>query len=129
MALTAVVLLPFCPVIETSMSTGLRPGFEGGHSWGLVEKLAFVAFVTAWGGLGSLLDSVLGALLQESVVDVRTGKIVEGRGGQKVSYGSICHWNTVVVICANLRRFPSRTPRRKETTELQVEGLKLERHG
>ncbi|MCJ1331772.1 hypothetical protein MMC10_008464 [Thelotrema lepadinum] len=83
-ALTSVVLLPFCPVIETSMSSGLRPGFEGGHSWALGEKMAFVAFVTAWGGLGSLVDSILGALLQESVVDVRTGKVVEGRGGQKV---------------------------------------------
>ena len=84
-ALTSVVLLPFCPVIETSLSSGLRPGFQGGHSWALGEKLAFVAFVTVWGGLGSLVDSVLGALLQESVVDVRTGKVVEGRGGQKVS--------------------------------------------
>jgi uncharacterized membrane protein len=33
---------------------------------------------------GSLLDSVLGALLQASVVDVRTGKVIEGDGGTKV---------------------------------------------
>jgi uncharacterized membrane protein len=31
-----------------------------------------------------LLDSLLGALLQASVVDRRTGKIVEGPGGERV---------------------------------------------
>ena len=86
-AITSVVLLPFCPVIQTDLSTGLRPGFEGGHSWGLLEKLAFVAFVTVWGALGSILDSVFGALLQASVVDSRTGKVVEGDGGKMVRLG------------------------------------------
>jgi uncharacterized membrane protein len=40
--------------------------------------------MTAVGLLGSLLDSVLGAVCQASVVDVRTGKVVEGEGGRKV---------------------------------------------
>lgn len=40
--------------------------------------------MTLWGGLGSLLDSFLGGWLQSSVVDKRTGKIVEGSGGQRV---------------------------------------------
>ena len=41
--------------------------------------------MTLWGGGGSLLDSVLGGLFQASVVDLRTGKVVEGNGGKKVS--------------------------------------------
>lgn len=34
--------------------------------------------------MGSLLDSALGGWFQASVVDTRTGKIVEGTGGGKV---------------------------------------------
>ena len=30
------------------------------------------------------MDSALGSLLQASVVDIRTGKVVEGSGGKKV---------------------------------------------
>lgn len=40
--------------------------------------------LTALGTLGTLLDSLLGAFLQASVVDRRSGKIVEGPGGTKV---------------------------------------------
>ena len=41
--------------------------------------------MTIWGGMGSLLDSALGGWFQASVVDTRTGKVVEGSGGKKVS--------------------------------------------
>ena len=44
----------------------------------------WIAFVTLWGGLGSLVDSALGGWLQASVVDVRSGKVVEGVGGKRV---------------------------------------------
>jgi uncharacterized membrane protein len=37
-----------------------------------------------WGALGSVLDSLLGGWLQQSVVDTRTGRIVEGEGGKRV---------------------------------------------
>ena len=40
--------------------------------------------LTALGTAGTLLDSFLGATLQASVVDRRSGKIVEGPGGLKV---------------------------------------------
>ncbi|PGH18464.1 hypothetical protein AJ79_00534 [Helicocarpus griseus UAMH5409] len=76
------MLLPFCSFDRLTGST--KPAFEGGASWGWKEKYLWVAAVTAWGTLGSLLDSILGGLLQASVVDKRTGKIVEGVGGQKV---------------------------------------------
>ena len=41
--------------------------------------------ITLWGSLGSLLDSALGGWFQASVVDSRTGKVVEGSGGKKAS--------------------------------------------
>lgn len=44
----------------------------------------FVGYVTLLGVAGSILDSVLGALFQETVVDTRTGKVVEAPGGGKV---------------------------------------------
>lgn len=40
--------------------------------------------LTALGTIGTLLDSLLGAVLQASVIDRRSGKIVEGPGGVKV---------------------------------------------
>lgn len=61
------MLLPFCA-----------------QGWGDRERIFWVLAVTLWGGLGSVVDSFLGGWLQASVVDKRTGKIVEGSGGQKV---------------------------------------------
>ncbi|MCJ1472342.1 hypothetical protein MMC13_000989 [Lambiella insularis] len=87
-AVTSAVLLPFCKVGSTSRTGKLfgetQPGFQGGQGWGTQEVLVFVAAVTVWGGFGSLLDSFLGGWLQASVVDSRTGKVIEGRGGGKV---------------------------------------------
>lgn len=93
-ALTSVLLLPFCPVGLTSPTGRLfgdnQPGLEGGSGWGLREKAAWVAAVTIWGGMGSLLDSALGGWFQASVIDARTGKVVEGSGGKKV--GTLRSW-------------------------------------
>jgi uncharacterized membrane protein len=61
-------LLPFCP------------------QWTVADKAQFALAVTVWGGLGSLLDSFLGGWLQASVVDRRTGKVVEGIGGTSVPH-------------------------------------------
>ena len=58
--------------------------FCGG--WTYADKLLLVAAITVWGGFGSLLDSILGGLLQASVVDAKSGRVVEGEGGLKVSY-------------------------------------------
>lgn len=66
-AVTSVLFVPFCA-----------------ESWSLLERGLFVAAVTVCGTLGSLLDSLLGGLLQASVVDKRSGKVVEGSGGRKV---------------------------------------------
>lgn len=66
-ALTSAILLPFCPNQSSIQSRAL-----------------WTAAMTVWGLLGSVLDSVLGGLFQASVVDRRSGKIVEGSGGRKV---------------------------------------------
>ncbi|OGM41609.1 DUF92 domain protein [Aspergillus bombycis] len=65
-SLASAVLLPFC--VESS----------------LTDRVYWTLAFTGWGTLGSVLDSVLGGLLQASVVDKRTGKVVEGEGGKKV---------------------------------------------
>ncbi|KAI1327245.1 integral membrane protein DUF92-domain-containing protein [Xylariaceae sp. FL0255] len=56
----------------------------GGTAWGIDEKVIFAMFLTLWGALGSVLDSLLGGWFQRSVKDVRSGKIVEGEGGVRV---------------------------------------------
>lgn len=40
--------------------------------------------LTAAGFSGTLVDSLLGALFQASVVDIHSGRVVEGAGGRKV---------------------------------------------
>ncbi|KAG6037769.1 hypothetical protein E4U41_004750 [Claviceps citrina] len=73
----SMVFLPMC-----SAETAPTPG--GGAAWTPAQRRLFMAGMVVWGALGSLLDSVLGALLQRSVRDVRSGKIVEGEGGHRV---------------------------------------------
>ena len=86
-ALTSVILVPFCAADSTIRGKffGNKTGLEGGGGWGWQEKTFFVIAVTMWGGLGSVLDSALGGWFQASVVDGRTGKVIEGTGGKKVS--------------------------------------------
>jgi uncharacterized membrane protein len=67
-ALTSAVFLPFCA-----------------DESGIQDRAVWTVAMTFWGLLGSVLDSVLGGLLQASVVDKRSGKVVEGSGGRKVS--------------------------------------------
>ncbi|KAL2843900.1 integral membrane protein DUF92-domain-containing protein [Aspergillus pseudoustus] len=68
-ALTSAILIPFC--------TGFTLD-------SLQDRAAWIIAITIWGTGGSLLDSILGGIFQASVVDKRSGKVVEGSGGKKV---------------------------------------------
>lgn len=70
----------FSGAFIVAFASGVALPFCGGWE----DRAWWVAGMTVWGGLGSLADSVLGGLFQASVVDKRSGKIVEGTGGMKV---------------------------------------------
>ncbi|KAN0108682.1 Integral membrane protein DUF92 domain containing protein [Hyaloscypha variabilis] len=75
---TSMAMIPFCS--PKTPITGLRDI----HGWTLTDRNRFAFAMTLWGALGSVLDSLLGGWLQQSVVDTRTGRIVEGEGGKRV---------------------------------------------
>ncbi|KAK5987498.1 Protein PGR [Cladobotryum mycophilum] len=78
----SMLFLPTC-----NDSTSLAAG--GGAPWTGENRRLFMGLMVIWGALGSVLDSVLGAVFQRSVKDVRTGKIVEGEGGVRVLVSDI----------------------------------------
>ncbi|KAK4214713.1 transmembrane protein 19 [Rhypophila decipiens] len=78
---TAMLFLPFCRE-ETVGKLG------GGPEWTNNQMRTLLLGLTAWGFLGSVVDSILGGLFQASVKDTRSGKIVEGEGGVKVLVSS-----------------------------------------
>ena len=111
MGVTSVMVVPFC---------------GGEDAWGWNERMVFVALIGVWGTIGSLLDSLLGALLQASVVDRRTGKIVEGAGGIKVkvvrsgSFGAAGGKGSAVEVGGDGLR--AREGNAKTATKVQIAG-------
>jgi uncharacterized membrane protein len=81
-AMSSVVLLPFC--VKSSGPVGRVLMANERRGWGWDDKVMWVMFITLWGALGSVLDSVLGAVLQGTVEDKRTGKVIEAYGGTRV---------------------------------------------
>lgn len=77
----ATLFLPMC-------SEGTMDYLGGGIPWLMTQRREFMGLMIIWGALGSVLDSILGAMFQRSVKDVRSGKIVEGEGGQRVLVSS-----------------------------------------
>jgi uncharacterized membrane protein len=63
---TSTLIVPFC------------------KNWDFSQKVSYTVALTAAGFSGTLLDSLLGALFQASVVDTHSGRVVEGEGGRKV---------------------------------------------
>ncbi|KAF8857373.1 hypothetical protein BDZ45DRAFT_652828 [Acephala macrosclerotiorum] len=75
---TSVALIPFC---HPKQMVGVLSDARG---WNIADRNRFAFAMAIWGALGSVLDSLLGGWLQQSVVDTRSGRIVEGEGGKKV---------------------------------------------
>jgi len=80
----ATLMIPFC-------ESQIKPDLLQDITWTKQSELIFLLSFTLLGLAGSVLDSVLGALFQASVVDVRTGKVVEGEGGGKVPVQGFQH--------------------------------------
>ncbi|KAG0635017.1 integral membrane protein DUF92-domain-containing protein [Tuber brumale] len=114
--LISVILLPYCPLPTNAFGFPLRKGqtriYLGNNgnyypTWGVKEKILFVAFATIVGVFGSLLDSLLGAVFQKSVIDIRTQKIVEGPNGTTVLVQpSSTHFPTHARIRSHLHQTP-----------------------
>jgi uncharacterized membrane protein len=89
----SMALVPWC---DPALSNG----------WSFKERQRFTYAMTIWGALGSLLDSFLGGWLQQSVVDTRTGRIVEGEGGKTVLVSkrgpSSMHYNVKAEVKSQL---------------------------
>jgi uncharacterized membrane protein len=85
---TAMSFLPFCGLPIYPLLGGKKHITEkvlvGGKSWNMEQLIYFSGGMVIWGGLGSVLDSILGGWLQQSVVDTRSGRVIEGEGGKKV---------------------------------------------
>lgn len=69
----SMALVPFC-----------SPRDFGEDGWSFLQRQRFTYALTIWGALGSVVDSFLGGWFQMSVVDTRTGRIIEGTGGKRV---------------------------------------------
>ena len=75
----SILTLPLC----TDQTVGRFAG-GGTAPWTLDQRRTLIMGLTLWGFLGSVVDSILGGLFQQTVKDVRTGKVVEGEGGVRV---------------------------------------------
>jgi len=76
-SITSTLLIPFC-----DLNSAVHK--HGGWGWSFSDKAQYTIALTLAGFCGTLFDSLLGAVLQASVIDVHSGKIVEGEGGRKV---------------------------------------------
>lgn len=85
---SAMVFLPFCgaPVLRLlgCEKWAIVSDSTEGNGWDIEQIIFFSCGMVIWGATGSVLDSILGGWLQQSVVDTRSGRVVEGEGGKRV---------------------------------------------
>jgi uncharacterized membrane protein len=117
---TTMLLTPFCAPID---------------GWNFKARQRFTFAMTLWGALGSVLDSFLGGWLQQSVVDTRSGRIVEGAGGKRVLVSkdgpSSMHYKKKAEIKAAVLHgdgkdaVPKRVTDEESTTQMDQIGQKI----
>ncbi|KAM0333324.1 hypothetical protein ACHAQA_001985 [Verticillium albo-atrum] len=76
MTTTAAFFIPTCDD-TTAGAVG------GGSPWTSQQRAIFLILTALWGVVGSIFDSWLGASFQRTVKDIRSGKVVEGEGGNR----------------------------------------------
>ncbi|KAF1817002.1 hypothetical protein P152DRAFT_5779 [Eremomyces bilateralis CBS 781.70] len=79
-----VSLLKYVRGVSSSLQGSTIQREMSASLWDARKVLGFFGVMLFMGLFGSILDSILGAVLQASVVDSRSGKVVEGKGGAKV---------------------------------------------
>jgi uncharacterized membrane protein len=103
---SAAGLLGSLVVVTASMALTPFCDAKTSNGWSFKDRQRFTFAMTLWGALGSTLDSFLGGWLQQSVVDTRTGRIVEGEGGKTVLISkrgpSSMHYDTKAEIKSQL---------------------------
>jgi uncharacterized membrane protein len=115
---TSMALIPFCHPKSAS-------GARDPNGWNLMSRQRFTFAMAIWGALGSVLDSFLGGWLQQSVVDTRSGRIVEGEGGKRVLVSkagpSSMHYTKRAEIKASLLNGEGKNTVPKNPTNDEVE--------
>lgn len=95
LGLTAMFTIPLCDGTDEVMEaraafvdygTDLNGLDMNSRRWSLWSRLGLVVVLTAVGVTGGLMDSLLGAWTQASVVEERSGKVVESDHGGKVLF-------------------------------------------
>ena len=81
--ITSVVAVFLLPDIYRR-SAVIKAGTTDTEPLSPIPRIYLFLFFTVAGFSGTIIDSLLGAIFQASVIDVRTGKVIEGEGGRNV---------------------------------------------
>ncbi|KAJ5112881.1 hypothetical protein N7456_001415 [Penicillium angulare] len=75
----------FAGSFTIALAFGLVAPFHPDHS-SIFDRALLVIALSIWGGFGSIINSFLGGILQPTIIDEKTGKVVEGERGQTAAF-------------------------------------------